>query len=52
MKFIYYLSKPKPMLETTLIKVFDKYPERLKLLHDTRAPYCRMLKLKHGLYGL
>ena len=49
-KFNYYLSRPKPMLETTLIKIFDKYPRKLKVLPDNKTPYCRILKLKHGLY--
>ena len=48
--FNYYLSLPKPMLESLLIKNFDKYPEKLKVLPDTKAPYCKMLKLKHQLY--
>ena len=50
--FNYYLSLPKPMLENLLIKHFDKYPEKLKVLADNKAPYCRMLKLKHQLYDL
>ena len=50
--FNYYLSLPKPMLEKLLIKHFDKYPEKLKVLADNKTPYCRMLKLKHQLYDL
>ena len=48
--FNYYLTLPKPMLENLLIKIFDKYPEKLRVLDDNKAPYCRMLKLKHELY--
>ena len=48
--FKYYLTLSKPMLENLLIKHFDKYPEKLRVLDDTKAPYCRMLKLKHRLY--
>ena len=32
MTFNYYLSQPKAMLETLLIKNLDKYPEKLKIL--------------------
>ena len=32
MSFNYYISQPKAMLETLLIKNFDKYPEKLKKL--------------------
>ena len=28
MTFNYYISQPKPMLETLLIKNLDKYPEK------------------------
>ena len=48
--FNYYLTLPKPMLEYFLIKIFDKIPEKLRVLDDTKAPYCKLLKLKHGLY--
>ena len=31
MSFNYYLSQPKSILETLLIKNLDKYPEKLKI---------------------
>ena len=39
MSFNYYLSQPKSMLETSLIKKLDKYPEKLKILEYSKAPY-------------
>ena len=38
MTFNYYISQPKPMLETLLIKDLDKYPEKLKKLEYSKAP--------------
>ena len=32
MTFNYYISQPKPMLETLKINFFDKFPEKLKIL--------------------
>ena len=49
MTFNYYLSQPKSMLETSLIKKFDKYPEKFKTLEYSKAPYYEYLKLKY--YG-
>ena len=39
MSFIYCISQPKAMLETLLIKNLDKYPEKLKILEYSKAPY-------------
>ena len=39
MSFSYYILQPKPMLETLMIKNLDKYPEKLKILEDSKAPY-------------
>ena len=39
MSFKYYISQPKAMLETMLIKNLDKYPEKLKILEYSKAPY-------------
>ena len=49
MSFNYYLLQPKPMLETLLIKNLDKYPEKLKILEYSKAPYYEYLILKY--YG-
>ena len=49
MSFNYYLSQPKSMLETSLIKKLDKYPEKLKILEYSKAPYYEYLILKY--YG-
>ena len=47
--FKYYISQPKPMLETLMIKNLDKYPEKLKILEYSKAPYYEYLILKY--YG-
>ena len=39
MSFNYYLSQPKSILETMLIKNLDKNPEKLKTLEYSKAPY-------------
>ena len=49
MAFNYYMLQPKPMLETMIIKNLDKCPENLKILDNSRAPYCDYLLLKY--YG-
>ena len=49
MSFNYYISQPKSMLETMLIKKLDKYPEKLKILEYSKAPYYEYLILKY--YG-
>ena len=50
MSFNYYISQPKSMLETMLIKNLAKYPEKLKILEYSKAPYYEYLILKY--YGL
>ena len=52
MSFNYYLSQPKSMLETSLIKKLDKYPEKLKILEYSKAPYYEYLILKYYGFGL
>ena len=49
MSFNYYISQPKSMLETMLIKKLDKDPEKLKILEYSKAPYYEYLILKY--YG-
>ena len=45
MSFNYYLSQPKSILETSLIKNLDKYPEKFKILEYSKAPYYEYLIL-------
>ena len=52
MSFNYYISQPKPMLETLLIKNPDKYPEKLKILEFSKAPYYEYLILKYYGFGV
>ena len=52
MSFNYYLSQPKPMIETMLIKSLDKYPEKLKILEYSKTPYYEYLILKYYGYAL
>ena len=49
MSFNHYISQPKSMLETMIIKNLDKYPEKLKILDYSKAPYYDYLILKY--YG-
>ena len=49
MSFNHYLSQPKSVLESLLIKNLDKYPENLKILEYSKAPYYGYLVLKY--YG-
>ena len=49
MTFNYYISQPKPILETLIIKNLEKYPEKLKILEYSKAPYYEYLILKY--YG-
>ena len=49
MSFKNYISQPKPMLETLMIKNLNKYPEKLKIVEYSKAPYYEYLILKH--YG-
>ena len=52
MSFNYYISQPKAMLETLLIKNIDKYPEKLKTLEYSKAPYYECLILKNYGFGI
>ena len=52
MSFNYYLSQPKSMLETSLIKKFDKNPEKLKILKYSKAPYYEYLIIKYYGFGV
>ena len=52
MSFNYYLSQPKSMLETMLIKNLDKYPQKLKILEYSKAPYYEYLILKYYGFGV
>ena len=52
MSFNYYISQPKAMLETLLIKNLDKYPEKLKILEYSKAPYYVYLTLKYYGFGI
>ena len=52
MSFIYYISQSKAMLETLLIKNLDKYPEKLKILEYSKAPYYEYLILKYYGFGI
>ena len=52
MSFNYYISQPKSMLETSLIKKLDKYPEKLKILEYSKAPYYEYLIFKYYGFGL
>ena len=49
MSFNYYLLQPKTRLETLIIKNLDKYPQKLKILDYSKAPYFEYLILKY--YG-
>ena len=40
------------MLETMLIKNLDKYPEKLKILEYSKAPYYEYLILKYCGFGV
>ena len=52
MSFNYYISQPKPKLETLLIKYLDKYTEKLKILEYSKAPYYEYLILKYYGFGV
>ena len=49
MAFNHYILQPKPMIETMMIKILDKYPQKLKILDFIDAPYYEYLILKY--YG-
>ena len=50
--FNYYISQPKSMLETLINKNLDKYPEKLKILEYSKAPYYEYLTLKYYGFGV
>ena len=50
--FNHYISQPKAMLETLLIKNLDKYPEKLKILEYSKAPYYEYIILKYYGFGV
>ena len=52
MSFNYYIRQPKSVLETLLIKNLDKYPEKLKILEYSKAPYYEYLILKYNGFGV
>ena len=52
MSFNYYLSQPKPMLESLLIKNLDKYPEKVKIFEYSKAPYYEYLILRYYGFGV
>ena len=48
MFFNYYMRQPKSLLETTLIKTPDRYPEKLKIFEHNWMPYYNYLTLKYS----
>ena len=52
MSFNQYISQPKSMLETLLVKNLDKYPEKLKILEYSKAPYYEFLIFKYYGFGV
>ena len=52
MSFNYYISQLKTLLETLMIKNLDKYPEKLKTLEYSKAPYYENLTLKNSGFGI
>ena len=52
MSFNYYILQPKAMLETLLIKNLDKYPEKIKILEYSKAPYYEFLILNYFGFGV
>ena len=52
MSFNYYILQLKSMLETMLIKNLDKYPEKLKILEYSKAPYYEYLIVKYYGFGV
>ena len=49
MAFNHYILQPKPMIETMMIKILDKYPQKLKTFEYIGTPYYEYLILKY--YG-
>ena len=52
MSLNYYISQPKAMLETMMIKNLDKYPEKLKILEYSKPPFYEYLILKYYGFGI
>ena len=52
MTFNHYISQPKPILETLMIKNLDKYPEKVKILEYSKSPYHEYLILKYYGFGI
>ena len=52
MSFNHYMSQPKSILETLLVKNLDKHPEKLKILEYSKAPYYEFLILKYYGFGV
>ena len=52
MSFNQFISQPKSILETLLIKNLDKSPEKLKILEYNKAPYYEYLILKYYGFGI
>ena len=52
MSFNHYISQPKPTLETLMIENLDKYPENLKILEYSKAPYYEYLIPKYYGFGI
>ena len=52
LSFNHYISQPKPMLETLLIKNLDKNPEKIKILEYSKAPYYEYLVLEYYGFGI
>ena len=48
MSFNYYISQPKSMLETMLVKNLDKYPEKSKILEYSKAPNEYLIHKNYG----
>ena len=52
MSLNYFISQPKPMLETLMIKNLVKYPEKLKILEYSKAPFYEYLIPKYYGFGI
>ena len=52
MTFNHYISQPKAMLETLMIKNLDNYPEKLKILEYSKAPSYEYLILNYYGFGI
>ena len=49
MTFNHYLTQPKSMLQTTIVKILDKNPQKLKILENNGLLYYNYLIVKY--YG-